>query len=65
MPCNHKPVNKKCTEQALKDYLKKRRELGKCLFRSLFIVCLYVSVLLKAVTIFKKANQKIKYLRFV
>ena len=65
MPCNHKPVNKKHTEQAPKDALKKRTELGKCLFRLLFIVCIYVSVLLKVVTIFKKVNQKIKYFGFV
>ena len=53
MPRNHKPVNKKhYTKQALKDALKKRRELGKCLFRLLLIVCIYVSVLFKAVTIF-------------
>ena len=66
MPHNHKPVDKKdYTEQALKDALKKRRELGKCLFHLLFIVCIYVSVLLKAVAIFKKVNQKIKYFRFV
>ena len=32
MPHNYKPVNKKHTEQALKDALKKRRELGICLF---------------------------------
>ena len=66
MPHNHKPVDKKhYTEQALKDALKKRRELGKCLFHLLFIVCIYVSVLLKAVTIFKKVTQKIKNFRFV
>ena len=53
MPRNYKPVNKKhYTEQALKDALKKRRELGMCLFCLLFIVCIYVSVLLKVVTIF-------------
>ena len=53
MPHNHKPVNKKhYSERALKDALKKRRELGKNLFRLLFIVSIYVSVLFKAVTIF-------------
>ena len=66
MPHNYKPVNKKhYTEQALKDALKKGRELGKCLFCLLFIVCIYVSVLLKVVAIFKKVNEKIKYFRFV
>ena len=52
MPRNHKPVNKKHTEQALKDALKKGRELGKCLFCLLFIVCIYVPVLLKVGAIF-------------
>ena len=66
MPHNHKPVNKKhYSERALKDALKKRRELGKSLFRLLFIVSIYVWVLLKVVTIFKKVNQKIKYFGFV
>ena len=46
MPRNHKPVNKKhYTEQALKDALKKGRELGKCLFCLLFIVCICISVI--------------------
>ena len=53
------------TERKLKDALKKRRELGKCLFCLLFIVTVYVWVLLKVVTIFKKANQKIKYFGYV
>ena len=52
MPHNHKPVNKKHTEQALKDALKKGRELGKCLFCLLFIVCIYVPMLLKVGAIF-------------
>ena len=66
MPHNHKPMNKKhYTEWALKDALKKRRELGKSLFHLLLIVSIYVWVLLKVVTIFKKVNQKIKYFGFV
>ena len=65
MPRNHKPVHKKnYTEQALKDALKKKKRTW-CLFHLLFIVFRYVSLLLKAVTIFKKVNQKIKYFRFV
>ena len=59
-------MNKKhYTERALKDALKKRRELGKSLFHLLLIVSIYVWVLLKVVTIFKKVNQKIKYFGFV